>query len=145
MISTTDFVSPKSDLISIFIAGLITYRWSRPEMQHVLFYYRSVWHDTRTQGSCLARFRETQTMTTDHLHDIPDTVEVHGEKSEGGKLSIFLGILKRYSNSHRLGMCWNDRFIGVKDISAVRLSLPAQLVEPVGNLEYCEVSGWYWC
>ena len=30
----------------------------------------------------------------------------------------------------------NDvRFIGVKDISAVRLSLPAQLVEPVGNLE----------
>lgn len=28
------------------------------------------------------------------------------------------------------------RFIGVKDISAVRLSLPAQLLEPVGNLEY---------
>lgn len=35
-------------------------------------------------------------MSTDHLHDIPDTVEMNGEKSEGGKLSVFLGILRRY-------------------------------------------------
>ena len=33
----------------------------------------------------------------------------------------------------------DERFIGVKDISAVRLSLPAQLVEPVGNLEYAYI------
>jgi len=42
-----------------------------------------------------------------------------------------------------------DRFIGVKDISAVRLSLPAQLCEPMGNLEYvfwrfCVVDYRYW-
>ena len=41
-------------------------------------------------------------MTTDALHDIPDTVEVHGDKSEGGKLSIFLGILRRYFPLDRL-------------------------------------------
>jgi hypothetical protein len=33
------------------------------------------------------------------------------------------------------------RFIGVKDISAVRLSLPAQLCEPMGNLEYVPDEG----
>jgi hypothetical protein len=72
-------------------------------------------------------------MTSEALHDIPDTIEVHGEKSDGGKLSIFVGILKRYSPR---GSANNDnRFIGVKDISAVRLSLPAQLVEPIGNIE----------
>ena len=75
-------------------------------------------------------------MTTEALHDIPDTVEVHSEKSERGKLSIFIGIVKRCVLAwlHRLKLY---RFIGVKDISAVRLSLPAQLMEPVGNLEYC--------
>jgi hypothetical protein len=73
-------------------------------------------------------------MTTESLHDIPDTLDIHGEKSEGGKLSILLGILKRYY--FPCGSAdGDDRFIGVKDISAVRLSLPSQLVEPVGNLE----------
>ena len=40
--------------------------------------------------------RKVRKMTMNALHDAPDTVEVHGEKSDGGKLSIFLGILKRY-------------------------------------------------
>jgi hypothetical protein len=35
-------------------------------------------------------------MTTNPaLHEAPETVEVQGEKSEKGKLAIFVGILKR--------------------------------------------------
>ncbi|GAM83168.1 hypothetical protein ANO11243_011540 [Dothideomycetidae sp. 11243] len=48
-----------------------------------------------------------------------------GERSttdDAGKLRTFLGILKK--------------FIGVSDIAAVRFSLPAQLLEPIPNLEY---------
>ncbi|KAF2155338.1 hypothetical protein K461DRAFT_292208 [Myriangium duriaei CBS 260.36] len=48
-----------------------------------------------------------------------------GERSSGddaGKLKTFLSILKK--------------FIGVTDIAAVRFSLPAQLLEPIPNLEY---------
>jgi len=48
-----------------------------------------------------------------------------GERSAGedaSKLKTFLGILKK--------------FIGVSDIAAVRFSLPAQLLEPIPNLEY---------
>lgn len=41
---------------------------------------------------------------------------------DSSKLKTFLSILKR--------------FIGVSDIAAVRFSLPAQLLEPVPNLEY---------
>lgn len=36
-----------------------------------------------------------QGMSTEAVHDVPATVEVHGERSEGGKLSIFVGILRR--------------------------------------------------
>ncbi|KJX97118.1 oxysterol-binding protein [Zymoseptoria brevis] len=42
--------------------------------------------------------------------------------SDSSKLRTFLGILKR--------------FIGVSDMAAVRFSLPAQLLEPIPNLEY---------
>ncbi|GAB7351350.1 hypothetical protein MBLNU459_g2034t1 [Dothideomycetes sp. NU459] len=41
---------------------------------------------------------------------------------DGSKLKTFLSILKK--------------FIGVSDIAAVRFSLPAQLLEPIPNLEY---------
>ena len=34
-------------------------------------------------------------MTIENIHEAPETVEVHGEKSEGSKLGIFIGILKR--------------------------------------------------
>ena len=34
-------------------------------------------------------------MSPEALHDVPATVEVHGEKSDGGKLSIFVSILRR--------------------------------------------------
>ncbi|KAE8228299.1 hypothetical protein CF326_g6773 [Tilletia indica] len=42
--------------------------------------------------------------------------------SETGRLRTLLGVLKR--------------MLGVSDMAAVRLSLPANLLEPVGNLEY---------
>ncbi|KAK0541017.1 hypothetical protein OC842_000223 [Tilletia horrida] len=42
--------------------------------------------------------------------------------SESGRLKTLLGVLKR--------------MLGVSDMAAVRLSLPANLLEPVGNLEY---------
>jgi len=74
--------------------------------------------------------------TTPALHEAPETVEAHGEKTEKGKLAIFVGILKRSHDRYRPTCADVDRFIGVKDISAVRLSLPAQLCEPMGNLEY---------
>ncbi|CAG8646375.1 7285_t:CDS:2, partial [Paraglomus occultum] len=38
------------------------------------------------------------------------------------KFATWLGLLKK--------------FIGVKDIVSMRISLPAQLIEPIGNLEY---------
>ncbi|KAH0014856.1 hypothetical protein KCU71_g13276, partial [Aureobasidium melanogenum] len=41
---------------------------------------------------------------------------------DSSKLKTFVGILKK--------------FIGVSDIAAVRFSLPAQLMEPIPNLEY---------
>ncbi|KAK4942440.1 hypothetical protein LTR66_014706, partial [Elasticomyces elasticus] len=43
-------------------------------------------------------------------------------QDEGGKLKTLLAIMKK--------------FIGVSDIAAVRFSLPAQLLEPIPNLEY---------
>ncbi|KAI5293560.1 hypothetical protein KEM55_007043 [Ascosphaera atra] len=54
----------------------------------------------------------------------PETLTTTGDKhqDEGSKLKTFLSILKR--------------FIGVSDMAAVRFSLPAQLMEPIPNLEY---------
>ncbi|KZT33032.1 hypothetical protein SISSUDRAFT_1027985 [Sistotremastrum suecicum HHB10207 ss-3] len=54
----------------------------------------------------------------------PISVPDSGESGEGGKLKMIIGLLKRS--------------LGVKDIAAMRLSLPASLLEPVPNLEY-------WC
>ncbi|PWN30970.1 hypothetical protein BDZ90DRAFT_229961 [Jaminaea rosea] len=44
------------------------------------------------------------------------------DNSDSGKLKTLMGVLKR--------------MIGVKDMAAIRLSLPANLLEPVPNLEY---------
>ncbi|PWN36740.1 uncharacterized protein FA14DRAFT_112093, partial [Meira miltonrushii] len=44
------------------------------------------------------------------------------DTSEGGKIKALLNVLRR--------------MIGVKDLAAIRLSLPANLLEPVPNLEY---------
>ncbi|KAI9687417.1 MAG: hypothetical protein M1820_010454 [Bogoriella megaspora] len=50
------------------------------------------------------------------------TAAVENAPSDSSKLKTFLSILKR--------------FIGVSDMAAVRFSLPAQLMEPIPNLEY---------
>jgi oxysterol-binding protein-related protein 9/10/11 len=49
---------------------------------------------------------------------VPDT----GDHGEGGKLKMIVQLVKRV--------------LGVKDIAAMRLSLPASLLEPIPNLEY---------
>lgn len=53
-----------------------------------------------------------------------DELEASNSKddSDGGKIKALLGILRR--------------MMGVKDLAAIRLSLPANLLEPVPNLEY---------
>ncbi|CEH16964.1 Oxysterol-binding protein [Ceraceosorus bombacis] len=71
-------------------------------------------------------------VSAEELEKAPEAVQMTdeeeltaaGEKdnSEGSKIKTLLGILKR--------------MIGVKDIAAIRLSLPANLLEPVPNLEY---------
>lgn len=70
--------------------------------------------------------------TADDIAAPPETVNMTDEEelgavadkdqSETGKLKTLLGILKR--------------MVGVKDIAAMRISLPANLLEPVPNLEY---------
>ncbi|CCF52550.1 hypothetical protein NDA11_001186 [Ustilago hordei] len=70
--------------------------------------------------------------TADELAAPPETVQMTDEEeigaasdkdqSDSGKLKTLIGILKR--------------MIGVKDIAAIRISLPANLLEPVPNLEY---------
>ncbi|TDL22059.1 hypothetical protein BD410DRAFT_749270 [Rickenella mellea] len=52
----------------------------------------------------------------------PISVPDNGETSEGGKLKMIVQLLKRS--------------LGVKDLAAMRLSLPASLLEPIPNLEY---------
>lgn len=70
--------------------------------------------DTSTATSA-ATSRTASPIPTDKTQDgkVPD---------DSSKLRTFLSILKR--------------FIGVTDIAAVRFSLPAQLLEPIPNLEY---------
>ena len=70
--------------------------------------------------------------TADELAAPPETVQMTDEEemgaandkdqSDSGKLKTLMGILKR--------------MVGVKDIAAIRISLPANLLEPVPNLEY---------
>ena len=49
-------------------------------------------------------------MTMENIHEAPETVEVHGEKSDGSKLGIFINILKRY-----LSRCWCSLGWGLND------------------------------
>lgn len=51
-----------------------------------------------------------------------DTAYVSDKTDDSSKLKTFLSILRK--------------FIGVSDIASVRFSLPAQLLEPIPNLEY---------
>ncbi|TKY85452.1 hypothetical protein EX895_005614 [Sporisorium graminicola] len=70
--------------------------------------------------------------TADEIATAPETVQMTDEEelgaasdkdqSDSGKLKTLMGILKR--------------MVGVKDIAAIRMSLPANLLEPVPNLEY---------
>ncbi|KAF2266142.1 oxysterol-binding protein-like protein [Lojkania enalia] len=52
----------------------------------------------------------------------PANAPVEKPPDESSKLRTFLGILRR--------------FVGVSDLAAIRFSLPAQLIEPIPNLEY---------
>lgn len=70
--------------------------------------------------------------TADELAAPPEAIQMTDEEemgaaadkdqSDSGKLKTLMGILKR--------------MVGVKDIAAIRISLPANLLEPVPNLEY---------
>ncbi|SJX63197.1 related to OSH6-member of an oxysterol-binding protein family [Sporisorium reilianum f. sp. reilianum] len=70
--------------------------------------------------------------TADEIAAAPEAVQMTDDEelgaaadkdqSDSGKLKTLMGILKR--------------MVGVKDIAAIRLSLPANLLEPVPNLEY---------
>ncbi|KAJ3776424.1 hypothetical protein FB446DRAFT_721358 [Lentinula raphanica] len=57
-----------------------------------------------------------------HEDDAPLTVPDSGDAGEGGKLKMIVQLVKK---------C-----LGVKDIAAMRLSLPASLLEPIPNLEF---------
>ena len=80
-----------------------------------------------------------------HLEAPPHVELGDGSDSKENKLATLLKILKRYDGKGsprpaEVGVSKRRliqfRFVGVKDISRVRLSLPAQLLEPVSNLEY---------
>lgn len=70
--------------------------------------------------------------TAEDIEHAPETVQMteveeldaanDKDHSDSGKLKTLMGVLKR--------------MIGVKDMAAIRLSLPANLLEPVPNLEY---------
>ncbi|KAJ3755961.1 hypothetical protein EV360DRAFT_48797 [Lentinula raphanica] len=66
----------------------------------------------------------THDESTQDLHedDAPLTVPDSGDAGEGGKLKMIVQLVKK---------C-----LGVKDIAAMRLSLPASLLEPIPNLEF---------
>lgn len=82
-----------------------------------------------TPGVTLA---DNKDATADEIAAAPEAVQMTDEEeigaasdkdqSDSGKLRTLLGILKR--------------MVGVKDIAAIRISLPANLLEPVPNLEY---------
>lgn len=52
----------------------------------------------------------------------PISVPESGDTGEGGKIKMIVQLVKKS--------------LGVKDIAAMRLSLPASLLEPIPNLEY---------
>lgn len=71
-------------------------------------------------------------VTADELAQAPESLNLseteemnaanNRDNSDGGKIKALLNVLRR--------------MIGVKDLAAIRLSLPANLLEPVPNLEY---------
>ncbi|CAG8452975.1 8870_t:CDS:2 [Ambispora gerdemannii] len=61
--------------------------------------------------------RNSKLTTGDH-----GELENHDAEHQQSKFRILFSLLKK--------------FIGVKDIVSLRISLPAQLIEPIGNLEY---------
>lgn len=77
-----------------------------------------------------------------NLQTPPPTSAVSDKAQDDmGKLRLFVSLLKKYVNAHLFIRTRKnhvetdrDRFIGVPDISAVRFSLPAQLIEPIPNL-----------
>ncbi|KAK4048099.1 hypothetical protein OIV83_004969 [Microbotryomycetes sp. JL201] len=62
-----------------------------------------------------------QAVSSDQL-GVQEAAEKGSEVTDQGKVRTLLGVLKR---------C-----LSVKDLSSVRISLPASLMEPIGNLEY---------
>ncbi|KAK4556408.1 hypothetical protein LTR86_006552 [Recurvomyces mirabilis] len=77
----------------------------------------------QTQSETPIPSTPTSTSTSRTSSPMPNEKVVDGKTpDDSSKLRTFLSILKR--------------FIGVTDIAAVRFSLPAQLLEPIPNLEY---------
>ena len=77
----------------------------------------------QTQSETPIPSTPTSTSTSRTASPMPNEKVVDGKTpDDSSKLRTFLSILKR--------------FIGVTDIAAVRFSLPAQLLEPIPNLEY---------
>lgn len=64
----------------------------------------------------------TPTISPEEQEELNAAQDGERDGSDSGKLKTLMGILKR--------------MIGVKDMAAIRLSLPANLLEPVPNLEY---------
>ncbi|KAL4073682.1 hypothetical protein J3A83DRAFT_4504961 [Scleroderma citrinum] len=65
---------------------------------------------------------EQDAVVDDDGSALPISVPDSGDAGEGGKLKVIVQLVKK---------C-----LGVKDIAAMRLSLPASLLEPLPNLEY---------
>jgi len=79
---------------------------------------------TDTPTSTVVNSREpSRPGTPTALSTPPATVAVTDKpQDDSSRLKLFLGLLRK--------------FIGVPDMAAVRFSLPAQLIEPIPNLEY---------
>lgn len=71
-----------------------------------------------------------------------DVAAVEKQPDESSKLKTFLNILRKYVSIEKTIVSVDRaltriyRFIGVSDLASVRFSLPANLMEPVPNLEY---------
>lgn len=87
---------------------------------------------TTESSSAIKEAARPEDATAEELAAPPETINMTDDEemgaasdkdqSDSSKLKTLLGILKR--------------MVGVKDIAAIRLSLPANLLEPVPNLEY---------
>lgn len=77
---------------------------------------------TSAQSTPTGSSRTSSDLTRTPTKDTSSSAAAEKTPDDSSKLRTFLSILKR--------------FIGVTDIAAVRFSLPAQLLEPIPNLEY---------